>query len=55
MVLSQLAWLNIEVDLSAKAHIDILHTGPPHYNLLNKPWHLEIVGQQRVKNPKVAL
>jgi len=31
MVLSQLAWLNIEVDLAAKACIDVLYKGKAEY------------------------
>jgi len=45
MVLSRLAWLNIEADLEAKAHIDAQHHGHLDYNLPNKPWHIKIAGQ----------
>jgi len=44
MVLTQLAWLNIKVDLAAKAHIDMLQKGKAAYQILNEAWLLEIKG-----------
>jgi len=44
MVLSWLAWLNIEVDLLEKAHINAQHPRQPDYKLPNESWHIEIEG-----------
>jgi len=44
-VLSRLAWLSIEVDLAAKARIDVLYKGKAEYRIPNEVWHIEIAGQ----------
>jgi len=55
MVLSRLAWLNIEADIEAKASIDSQHHRHLDYKLPNKPWHLKIAGRWKAKQPKLAL
>jgi len=55
MVLSRNAWLNIEVDLLAKACVTPTHPNQVGYQLPYEPWHIEIDGKRHTKNPKQAL
>ncbi len=55
MVLNQTAWMNIEMDLLAKAMIQSHFTGPQKYQLDREPWICYIKGQQQIKNVSTAL
>jgi len=55
MALTQMAWMNIEMDSLAKATIDGNATRPQQYHLKDEPWMCSIQGQQQVKNVSMAL
>jgi len=50
-----MAWMNIEMDLLAKATITRDAKGPPKYKLEGKPWICYIEGQQQIKNVSTTL
>jgi len=55
MVLTQMAWMNIEMDLLAKAAIDRTTIGPQQYHLEGESWVCTINGKYQVWNVNGAL
>jgi len=55
MALNRTAWMNIEMDLLAKAMIQSNFTGPQKYQIGGEPWMCYIKGQQQIKNVSTAL
>jgi len=54
-VLPRTAWMNIKMDLLAKAMIDRSATGPQKYHIAGEPWICYIKGIQQVKQVITAL
>jgi len=54
-VLNHTAWVNIEMDLLAKAMINSDIIGPQKYQIDGEPWISYIQGQRQIKNVITAL
>jgi len=54
-VLNQTGWMNIEIDLLAKAMIQSDIISPQKYQIDGEPWICYINGQHQIKNVSTAL